>query len=354
MVLTYANLKNLILSKDLLWQYQEEDTSYNIFVVENGIIYSTILPKDGYDPIGINFASERLDFLTNYQSTANQRVENSVKFNEPQLVGIKKLNIGPRSWIFSHNFCNRTTWFGDAIKVVGEAVGLGDGAATAFNLLHGNVIDVVHGNITDEDYLVPFWWQGGSSYKLVIRVDGVVKVEQEFGNSGGDYVVNYVTGVITFVNPVTSGLAIIADYFYENGSTLYIVPKAGKRTIITFTECQFSSDIVMNDVMISALYTYNPYLGLPPLKFEYPGSRCSFKRFSDYINYTMGSFPIIPAIGGGVRGNIKDILQLRFDYTSSIELASAYGSELRVWLKSNLVYGGEIATITFYGYEENE
>ena len=131
-------------------------------------------------------------------------------------------------------------------------------------------------------------------------------------------------------------------------------PPAGYKTIIVRSEAQFSDDLVMNDTLIAAVFTYDPGQGAPPAKFEYPNSRTTFKRFYDFINHTNGSFPIIPAMGGSARGMANDILQLRWEYTSALELPSSAGAELRIWLENDNPFTGEIGTITFYGVDEPE
>jgi hypothetical protein len=274
--------------------------------------------------------------------------------NNNIIVTPKLTNFANRSFIFGHNFCDKTTWFGDAVRVVGESVGTGDGTTTAFNLDNTNVIDLRHGKVTDESLLAPTAAQGGSDYDVHIYLDAVEKTEDTPFGSANDYSVNYSTGAVTFAVAPSSGAAITADYFYENGSTTYIRPSSGYKTVIVKAEAQFSKNIDMQDSLVSAVYTYNPGLGAPPAKFEYPGTKITWKRFYDFINYTNGAFPIIPAMGGASRGVVNEILQLRWEYTTAIELSSSAGAELRVWLESDNPYIGEIATITFYGYDELE
>ena len=269
-------------------------------------------------------------------------------------VGIKLTNIGPRSFLFSHNFCDATTWFGDSVRVTAEAVGTGDAAQTVFGLANTNIIDLAHGKITDENLVVPTAAQTGTDFLVHVYLDAVEQTETPWLGSAADYSVNYATGDITFVVAPGSGVAVTADYFHENGSTVYIQPPAGFKTVLTKAEAQFSINFVMTDTLKSAVYTYDPGQGAPPAKFEYPGSEICFKRIYDFINYTNGSFPIIPAMGGANRGIANDILQLRWEYTSAIDLPSSAGAELRIWLENNTAYTGEIGAITFYGYDEAE
>jgi len=259
-----------------------------------------------------------------------------------------------RSFIFGHNFCDPTTWCSDAVRVVSESVGTGDAAQTVFNLANANVIDLRHGKVTDESLLVPSPAQGGSDFNVHVYLDAVEQTEDIPFGSANDFSVDYSAGTITFGTAPGSGISVTADYFHENGSTTYVRPPAGYKTVIVKAEAQFSKDIDMLDSLVSAVYTYDPGQGAPPAKFEYPGTKITWKRFYDFINYTNGSFPIIPAMGGATRGVANEILQLRWEYTTAIDLPSSAGAELRIWLENDTPYGGEIATITFYGYDELE
>ena len=87
------------------------------------------------------------------------------------------------------------------------------------------------------------------------------------------------------------------------------------------------------------------------MKFEYPGSRTLFKRFTDFIACTNGSYPKMSAMGGTTRGFKSDIYQLRFEYVTTIVLDDAYGTEIRVWLENHRPYDGDVSSITFYGYQ---
>jgi hypothetical protein len=71
----------------------------------------------------------------------------------------------------------------------------------------------------------------------------------------------------------------------------------------------------------------------------------------DFVNYTNGSYPSMPPLGGA-RGYTQTLYQLRFEYLVSIIIDDAYGAELRCWIEDHIPYGGEFAAITFYGYEE--
>lgn len=348
MNIKYTNLKAIILSKNLLWQYVEDNGGYDIFAYDNQIGYVTRLHKAGFEPIGCNCAADLADFETNYKPTANVKLEDSVKYLTRPSIGVTKADIGTRAWVFSHSFTDKTTWFGDSTRITDEAVGTGDGATIVFNLANQYVIDLSHGKVSDEDYLV-------DTYSPVVKVGSTTKTEVPFGETTGDYTIDYVNGTITFVAAPATGQAITASYSYSpsnSGSVLYVRPTPGKKLIVTVAETQLAKNFVMTDNMITAIWTYNPSLGAPPAKFEYPGSRSRYKKIMDFINYTLGAFPIIPNFSTGVRNLPHDILHLRYDYQTAFILDSAYGAELRVWMEHHRPYEGESATITFYGYEE--
>jgi hypothetical protein len=348
-LIDYDGLKAMIASKGLGWQYIEYDTEYSVFAVDNHVGYRTMLYKPGSEPLGCaDCTANTTDFETNYKSGANKPIEDSVKYRSEQTIGVTKPQIGVRAWLFSHNFCDKTTWYGDSVHVVNEAVGTGDGAQVTFSLAHTFAIDMLHGKITDEDALV-------STYKPVVTVGGAAKAERDFGETNGDYTIDYTAGTITFFTAPATSAAIVASYYYSPanaGSAIYIVPDNGYKLIITVAEAQFSEDMNMTDNLVSSVWTYNPYLGAPPARFEYPSSKTRYKVFSDFINSTNGSFPIIPAFGAAPRGLPQNIMQLRFDYQTALILDSSYGAQLRIWLEHHRPYTGYVGTIALYGYQE--
>lgn len=347
-IANYNTIKAIILSKGLRWQYIEDNSGYDVFACDNNVHYSTRLHKPGFEPIGYLDGGDLADFETNYKPISNAKNEDSVSYLNPPVIGTTKPTIGERAWIFSHSFTDKTTWYSDSIRITDEAVGIGDGITTTFTLANGYVIDLSHGKVSDEDYIV-------SIYGPIVKVASVTKTERPFGETTGDYEIDYVNGSVVFFTPPAVGESVTVSYSYSPanmGSSIYLSPDPGKKLIITMSEAQFSRDLVLTDNLISSIWTYNPSLGPPPAKFEYPGSRTRYKKMIDFVNYTMGSYPIIPAFLTGIRGLSQDVLHLRFDYQTALVLDSAYGAELRIWMEHHRPFTGESATITFYGYQE--
>jgi hypothetical protein len=72
--LSYTDLKNIIQSKNLLWQYTEFTEKYLIYSTDGPLVYITGIYKSGYEPIGTSDSTNRSDFEGNYKSTGNSSI----------------------------------------------------------------------------------------------------------------------------------------------------------------------------------------------------------------------------------------------------------------------------------------
>jgi hypothetical protein len=255
-----------------------------------------------------------------------------------------------RIWSFSHDFSDKTTWYGDSIRVVDETL---SGNGTVYNFANTNVIDLSHGKIADENIIVPTSSQGGSSFIPVIKVGGVTKTEREFGETtDGDYEIDYKAGTLTFFSTVSD--TVTATYYYTTTSNYYVRPENGHKITVTSVELLFTKDVNMTDDLAVAVFTYNPYLGNPPEKFMYQPSYSLYKRFYDLVSWSRGSFPVIPQFGTSARMAEDDIVQLRIDYMNPLVLRSSYGMEFRCWTRRHREFTGSSAGFTAYGITEVE
>lgn len=76
---TWTELKSLVASKGLYFQYKESATEYFIWARENGDVYYTIIDiADGSPPAD----SDEEDFVDNYKTEANHRIENKTQVKE--------------------------------------------------------------------------------------------------------------------------------------------------------------------------------------------------------------------------------------------------------------------------------
>lgn len=280
-----------------------------------------------------------------------------------------------RVYGFSVNFCDKTTWYHDAIEVIDEAVGTGDGAATTFNLAHGTnadagerIIDLSHGKVSDENNLPNqsgnFRQMGSgygntypyslSGYVPVVKIDGVEQTERAYGEvAGGDYTIDYTTGEITFFVAPANGLGITVTYWYVPaavGPKVRIVPSTGKRYMIDRVEIQSSPDSCPKSDIVMGVYA-----GAAPPNGVLIERPTIVKNIYDIVNWAYGSRPQIEIQGGGATRalthqiNIHQVL-----YATEVPLLSSSLMYMEVSLAQPVEFDGTWATVVIYGVEEDE
>jgi len=258
-------------------------------------------------------------------------VENRLRVSpEPRVEGSQTI-------VVSHNWCDRCTWYGQSIRITGEElVDMGDGYN--FSSAHPYWIDLAHGRLYREDLI-------SATYLPKVYVDGYLATEREpFAISGGDFVVDYRSGVVTFASDM-SGRTVTADYSRENGSMFTVAPKAGKKLWVEKTEIQFSLDVVLKDTTHFQAWAYNP--SSPPNKVPVT-EKTTYKVARDFVDEAQGVYPTVPAFGGVGRGLQIAHVVLPFNYLQIKELKSSQGVEIRVWLEHDTEFEGTFGTATFY------
>lgn len=299
------------------------------------------------------------DFQTSYLPASNQKINNAQK-DKANTVAVVGREGSETIWA-THNFCDRTTWFGDSVRIT-EEIATDSGDHKTFTLAHPNIIDMSHGKIFDEDAICEDVPHG---YSIVVKVDGVLKelkeaFTEEDLSAPGDYYINYTEGKIIF-SEETLG-TVLCSYSYENGSTWVLKPLEGKALDIEEAEVQFSQDFIMNDSIVFAVYGYvdvfaPQYLqsngGPFPSGYKIKLEETNYKTISQMVDEALGSYPVVPAIGGSSRGLTSPIYGFPFAYAAVRRLHSRYGLELRVSLKHNKKYGGQRSTGTFYCVSRN-
>lgn len=163
--------------------------------------------------------------------------------------------------VYTHNFCDRTTWFQDSLRVVGETP-TDSGNHTTYSLAHPNVIDTGHGKVTFEDGLVD---AAGHSYRVAVSVNGVAKAERQWpAPTGGDFTVDYGAGTVTFAAALDAGDDVLATYHYARTSMFKIVPPAGKMLTLDNAKYSFApDDVVMTDSFVFEVWGIADYF-VPP------------------------------------------------------------------------------------------
>jgi len=266
--------------------------------------------------------------------------EYAVDSDNRQLVVVDPQLDGAMVNIVSHDFCDKTTWWQQSTVVADEAMAdSGDGLT--WTSAHTFWVDLKHGKVYLEDRIASV-----SSYYPVIKVDGVTKTERTpFTTSGGDYVVDYKAGTVTFAVS-QAGKAVTVSYRYAGSSLFTIAPTAGKYLWVQDSEVQFSTDVILTDTVNFRAYAYNPANpGGPKIPVS---SLTNYKNMRDFVDEARGVHPIVPAVGGALRGLLNPHLVFPFRYTQAKELKSSLGVEIRVWLTNDTPYEGEFGTATFY------
>jgi hypothetical protein len=259
-----------------------------------------------------------------------------------------------RTTFYTHNWCDKTTWYTDSVLVVTESVSFVSGA---YQLAHTNVIDTYHGKLTGEDFLRD---AAGSSYRVHVYASGSLKTEQDpHYAAGGDYVINYANGVIT---PISGQLAdpVTVTYHYATTSYFYLTPASGKNLVISQAEVQFSKDVGVTDSISfqaqGKVEYWAPRLtGSIPVGTYIPlGNAVRYKTMMDYLNESQRSYPYYPAFGGDSwRAMSQDSIIMDWDYVSAQTIYSATGMRVRIGLDHHEPFTGTFGTATFYCISED-
>jgi hypothetical protein len=251
---------------------------------------------------------------------------------------------GTRKTFITSNWCDPCTWYQKATRVVDEIADCDNpGTYTQYSVSHTNLIDTFHGRLSGEDFIKD---TNNNSFRIIVKINDVTKTEQDpHTASGGDYTINYESGVVTFLSARQSGDVIKVTYHYSDGSEFIIKPESGKKLKIKTTEVQFSKDIVITDTVKFQLYVGGyPY-----------GDPVVYKTLMDYINEANGAYPEIAAMGGsGWRNMAQGVATFPWTYQAVTELKSSLGMEIRIKLEHETPFDGATATATFYCLSEVE
>lgn len=332
---------------------------WSVFVVDDSLVYSATIysgsmPGATEDEQIANDA-DKAEFET---MATNKRLGLKQQPDKALLVTTVGREGKETIWA-THNYCDRTTWFGDSVRTSEVLFNSGDNLT--FSGSHHFWTDMVHGKVFDENALCTDVEHG---YAVEVVVSNVTQSARlPFATSGGDYVVNYASGSITFAGEVLS--PVTCSYSYENGSTWYLKPYPSKAIDLEQAEAQFSVGCTMNDTIHFQVFGFvdvfaPQYLiangGPYPSGTKIPLEETSYKTIYQLIDEALGSYPVIPAIGSGasIRMNPSAIYGFPFTYNAVRRLLDVYGLELRVYLENDVAFDGARATATFYCITRDE
>lgn len=240
----------------------------------------------------------------------------------------------------THDFCNKTTWYTNSIRVLAETVTPVSGVITLSNK---NVIDVIYGNINRQDLL--------QEYVINVYDDGVLIPHFTMELVEGEnvktfnYVVDHKLGKITLENTPTGDVTV--DYSYATNSEWILQPEEGSMLIIEHSEIQFSIDINVNTPLRFEIWVGNPYFAVVGHPYEgipkIPYQVVQYNSVKDLVNEANLGTGTIPAIG-----NLPECVVFPFNYATIKPFKYSQGAELRIRAVDDIELDGSFGTATFY------
>lgn len=362
--ISYGAFKTVRGNLPIYYIFFPTEKRYGLYSIATDLIYLSVLTD----------ATEIADFEANYKSTATavaskRDAEAYASIQSKQNIVVPRANDGKdivtlwptqgsKITFITPNWCDKTTWYYRAERVVDEAATV-DTPYTIYRLANTYVIDTCHGKISGEDYLKD---ANNNSYRVIVKVNGITKTETDPHTGSGDYSIDYAQGKITFTSALTSNDIVLVTYHYATNSEFIISPAQGKVLQIRKLEVQFSQDIELTDSVFFQPYgpveiwapqlVDNPYPAGTMLPLGEPDV---MKTMMDYINDANGAFPSLPPLGGnGWRGTQIPVHVFQWDYQAVTDLSSAKGVQIKLYLEHDIPFGGTVATATMYCLSEDE
>jgi hypothetical protein len=302
--------------------------------------------------------------------------------------------------LYSINWCDKTTWWGEAVKVENATLrATADPKVFEFVDTDGttertSIIDVTHAKITQEGRLV-------AEYAPKITVSGTPQTEREFAYDpavvaadgrtmeNGDYVIDYTASPATITFHNTPAATPVATYYYAYSSGWYVTPKPGKKLDLLAVETGLSEVLEQNDTVV-----YQPQImaaaaaagGLIPatilmsqggdlldtdyINFPIPNPSATskndlvadpdmiheYKTIDDFLNEAQRSHPKIARVGTNIRSMKSAQFIMRWPYSEQArrELAGSQYTRIRVYLKYDQPFTGDKAVMSVYAISEDD
>jgi hypothetical protein len=251
---------------------------------------------------------------------------------QPAIPGGRRMNR------YSHNFCDKTTWYQDSARVTDETLTDSGNHLLFTPAVSRAWVDVTHGKVFAEQEVQ-------STYKPVIKVDGATKAEHSPGTTNGDYGINYATGAVTFESEQTG--TVTATYSYAQSSLFKVQAVGGCILRVGYVEVSFSKDVGLKDDTYFQLWG-NIGQGMQALS-----SPEIYRTWDDFVRDSMGGLMDIQlptGAGDAWRLPGEERWKLRFDYRdlAGIDLDPTYSMEIRMWLANDIPHVGGLAHATLF------
>jgi len=249
-------------------------------------------------------------------------------------------NVGKDFTVYSHDFCDPTTWYTEAIEVIEET--LSHLGSNVYDSDNENWIDLFRGRVSDEVKI-------REDYPITVTDDGVeLDREDPFSEEGGDYSVDPENGRVTLKQDATG--AVKATYHRADGSNWIFVPPNG--TIYNIIKGKAS--IKISDWVMNTSFYYEVLIDAGPTvvgSSQYDTAYQLFDTAEGCVGQVDG-----PLGGDEGRGFTGDMSGMRLEYTTTRRLdrtaamvAAGYGTFLRIRLGNGDAFGGTRFTIKLTG-----
>jgi hypothetical protein len=281
----------------------------------------------------IKYNQEQLPDLTSFEKHMSKHSIPVDKRNIPLVVQEKANDPSfPRS---THDFCNKTTWWTNSIRVENEELTSADNLT--FSAANDFFIDVING-ITPRQHLLQ------ASHGVILTVDGSQVSE--------GFTINHRAGTITFDQEQNG--TVEATYSYATNSRWSLKAEPGKILNINKSEIQFSMDVQIQTPLRFEVWIDNPYVAVEghPL-FGVPRITAKVVQYNsmrDFVNESN--------LGQGFISQVGDlpsnIVVFPFNYISNQPIQSSFNAELVISSVGDAELTGSYGTATFYLISKDE
>jgi len=233
---SWSAFKAIVYAKEMLAQYDDLGSSYEIFAIDGPVVYVTELVKDG--------GADVTEFDDDYKPHANKVL--SRHQSDGSVSSVPAPREGEEVLKVSVNLCDPCTWYCASSRHTGVTLtNTGDGLT--WNAVgHVNLIDLEHGRLFNEH-------KYRADYEVKVYVYGVLQI------SG--YTVNYENGTVTF-SESKAGAAVTTDFSKATTSCWPLIPDEGRVIRIEDAWVQFTDDIPDTFADTPILFEYR--VGEPP------------------------------------------------------------------------------------------
>lgn len=350
---TYAYWKDRVTTNGWSHYHMSDEDNRHVFTGTKDYVLVCFLQGSDLDDWTSNFESGSTEVAS--RGEASLRIGGGDALDSPRTASGKKIfsqwpTEGGKLNLISFNWCDKTTWYENAVRVVDEEASAVDGNYDTYEVANTHLIDASHGKITGEDFLTD---ANEHSYKVSVKVNGSPLSEVDPHTGAGDYTFDYVAGELTFAPALTSTDTVEVTYHYATDSIWTVKPKPGRQLKIKSAEVQFSEDISLRDTMTFELFYTDPQTG----QLALANTPVYYKTLQDYINESNGALPLVKGTSHsspGWRDMTVPRQIFRWDYQTMTPIKSSAGMELHVRSIHNQEHKGASVTLTLYCLSEEE